>query len=260
MRVLNTIFPPFADAKRTRPRYMNYMVSSVLPKLLAFIAQLPQPIRGAILVYTAGYMVVSGMQFALSRMLNNRRMFMVGLSTCIGDAVILIPELTEHAPAGMKPVLGSGLTMGCLTVVVLNLLFTMGVKKTGQTAILGHAAGGQATRFLEDCGAEWGARHDVIAKAGVAIGEAMEALHGAKLIEGPAILTTTFDEYTVVLTLTYPEKPFGFEPCEAIDLQSLLESEEGEAILDAAMSQMSGHLISNLADRVTVESRAINRN
>jgi hypothetical protein len=64
----------------------------------------------------------------------------------------------------------------------------------------------------------------------------------------------------VVLTLTYPEKPFGFEPCEAIDLQSLLESEEGEAILDAAMSQMSGHLISNLADRVTVESRAINRN
>jgi hypothetical protein len=55
----------------------------------------------------------------------------------------------------------------------------------------------------------------------------MEALHGAKLIEGPAILTTTFDEYTVVLTLTYPGKPFGFEPCGAIDLQSLLESEEG---------------------------------
>jgi xanthine permease XanP len=119
------------------------MVASVLPKLLAFIAQLPQPIRGAILVYTAGYMLVSSMQLALSRMLNNRRMFMIGLSTCVGDAVILIPELTEHAPAGMKPVLGSGLTMGCLTAVVLNLLFTMGVKKTGQTAILGHAAGGR---------------------------------------------------------------------------------------------------------------------
>ena len=227
------------------------MVASGLPKLLAFIAQLPQPIRGAILVYTAGYMLVSGMQLAMSRMLNNRRMFMIGLSICVGGAVILIPELTAHAPAGMKPVLGSGLTMGCLTAIVLNLVFTIGVKKTEQIAISGNAAGGQAARFLEDCGAEWGARHDVIAKAGLAIGEAMEALHEAKLIEGPAILTATFDEYTLILTLTYPGKPFDFEPGEPIDLQSFLESEEGDTNIDAVMSRMSGHLISNLADRVT---------
>ena len=92
-------------------------------------------------------MLVSGMQLALSRMLNNRRMFMIGLSTYVVDAVILIPELTEHAPAGMKPVLGSGLTMGCLTAVVLNLLFTMGSRRPGKQQYWGMRLGRRPPAF-----------------------------------------------------------------------------------------------------------------
>ena len=64
--------------------------------------------------------LVAGMQMILSRMINNRRMFMVGLSITVGAAIILMPELASGVPRGLKPILGSGLTMGILTAMILD--------------------------------------------------------------------------------------------------------------------------------------------
>ena len=51
--------------------------------------------------------------------------------------------------------------------------------------------------------------------------------------------------------LTYSGKPINYASRVKIDLESLLSDGEDDDAIDAAMSNMSGHLISHVADRVT---------
>jgi hypothetical protein len=208
---------------------------------------------GAIIVYTAGFLLVAGMEMILSRMINSRRMLMIGLSITVGAAILLMPELTSTVPTGLNPILSSGLTMGILTAIILNLIFRIGIAKTGETIISGPQDSAKSTRFLEDCGISWGARHDVIARAGHCIIETLEALHEAKLMEGPATLKATFDEYKIELALDYPGHGISFSEGSKIDLESIMANSDGEDAIDAAMSSMSGRLIRKLADRVSCD-------
>jgi xanthine permease XanP len=223
---------------------------SLLPQVSTFITLLPQPVMGAAVVYTTGYMFVAGAQLILSRMINSRRMFMIGTSLTIGSSIILMPELTANAPESLKPILASGVSVGVLASIVLNQLFRIGVAQNAEIALAGKDSGTQATKFLEGCGADWGARGDVVVRAGVAVGEALEALNQSNSMEGAAILNAYFDEYKLILTLKYPGKAMSFEPAQALDLEALMD-EEGEEAMDAAMSNISGILIKNLADIVT---------
>ena len=50
-----------------------------LPKLAAVFAVMPDPVMGAILVYVACYMILAGIQVITSRMLDARRIFVVGI-------------------------------------------------------------------------------------------------------------------------------------------------------------------------------------
>ena len=69
-----------------------FIVTACLPMLSTFLTIIPRPVMGAIIIYTAGFMMVTGMQMILSRMINNRRMFMIGLSITVGAAIMLMPE------------------------------------------------------------------------------------------------------------------------------------------------------------------------
>ncbi|HFD81584.1 MAG TPA: hypothetical protein ENK05_14520 [Gammaproteobacteria bacterium] len=225
------------------------------PQVSTFIIQIPLPVVGAIIVYTAGYMLVVGMELILSRMLNSRRIFMVGLSLTIGAALLLMPELRASVPPDLEPILASPLTMGGLAAVGLNLLFRIGISERAEIELAGPHAAYDATEFLEAQGASWGARRDVITRAGAAVGEALEALQGAGLVEGPVKLRASFDEFRLVLILDYAGRAFQLEPVKKMDLSALL-TEEGDAGFEDAMARMSSHLIRNLADKVSSAERA----
>jgi xanthine/uracil permease len=217
-----------------------------LPQVSAFIILIPQPVVGAIMVYTAGYMLVAGMELILSRMLNSRRMFMVGVSIIVGAAILIKPELTARLPEDLQPVLGSGLILGVITAIALNRHFPTRRNRAGRRLRGAHrhpVSGGLR------CSLGSPSRRGCQG-AGVAVGEALEALHSAELIAGPATLRASFDEYKLILVLDYPGRAISFSQASQIDLHALLEDEEEEAALDAAISNMSGHLIQNLADEV----------
>ena len=110
--------------------------------------------------------------------------------------------------------------------------------------------GAQAQTFLEDCGADWGARRDVIARAGLAVGEALEALQTAQVMSGPSTLEASFDEYKVILKLIYPGREFGMTSEQKIDWQALLETEDNDSEVEQAMTSIPGLLIRNWADQV----------
>jgi hypothetical protein len=171
-----------------------------------------------------------------------------------GSAVFMLPELTSRLSPELEPLLGSGLMVGTLCAIILNLLFRIGIARQAECDLDTQLPAAQATGFLEDRGADWGARREVIVRAGVAVGEALEALRQAGAMDGPARLKACFDEETLSLTLSYPGRAVGLAALQPFDARALLEMDDDAPALDAAMANLSGVLIRNLADRV--DSRA----
>ena len=227
------------------------IVLSFSPQIASLMALIPLPVVGALIIYTAGYMMVVGMELILSRLMNSRRQFMIGLSLTVGMSLLSIPELASGVKESMQPVLGSALTMGVLTAVVLNQIFKIGVSQIASLQLKGYNASLAATQFLEEKGADWGARRDVINKAGIAIGEALEVLHAEKLLQGgPIQLKAKFDEMKLVISLFYNGLPFPLRNEQGPDLKKFLESDDDSA-LDTAIAGMSGAMIRHLADKVS---------
>jgi len=205
---------------------------------------------GAVLIYTAAYMMVSGAELILSRLLNARRRATVGLSLVAGATVMMLPAVTAQLPPSLQPILGSGLMVGTLCAIGLNLLFRIGVAQQGELTLAGPHPAALAARFLEDRGGDWGARREVIHRAGIAIGEALEHLSHTGVITGAARLVVRFDEYRLWLTLDYPGHALPLAPVQAVDAQALLALHPEDKALDAALLALSSALIQQLADRV----------
>lgn len=221
---------------------------ALLPQLTTFMIQMPQPIVGAILIYTAAFLLVSGTELILSRLLDARRRATVGLSLVAGTAVLMVPEIALGVPPTLAIMLGSGLMVGTLSAILLNLVFRIGVAHHAEVLLDDPRPQRQASRFLEDQGARWGARREVILRAGIAVGEALEALHRAGVITGPSRLRVRFDDYWLNLQLVYPGAAMRLTTAPA-DLNAMLAADDEQA-LDDAIAAVSDRLIRTLADRV----------
>ena len=69
-----------------------------VPAVSTLIVLAPGPVIGGILIYTAAFMIVAGMDLILSRMLNTKRSFVVGISLVVGLSLYMVPEMTAAAP------------------------------------------------------------------------------------------------------------------------------------------------------------------
>jgi hypothetical protein len=170
------------------------------------------------------------------------------LSIMLGTAVMLVPRLSQGAPEWSRIVVSSGLTVASLAAVGLNAMFRIGVRRVQRRRLIPGSEGEDAQDALDFCGKLWGVRPDAVLRAGHAVGEAVEALR-ASGVEGAIVLTTSFDEFTLVNTLSYHGNAFRLEPQAAPELAAILDVDDDDA-MDDAMRQLSTHLIRKLADRV----------
>lgn len=219
---------------------------SLVPAVSTLIVLAPPPVVGGILIYTAAFMIVAGMDLVLSRMLNTKRSFVVGISIAIGMSVYVVPETTAAAPAWSTTIVGSGLTVAALVAVVLNLIFRIGIGRSASMTLTPGAPSDALVDFLETWGAAWGARREVILRAGMAIGEAVDLLARSGASAGPVDLAIVFDEVSLVCTLRYRGTPLRLAGGE-VPVADLLDADEAE--LDAGLERISGLLVSRLADR-----------
>lgn len=228
------------------------IVGSCFPPLIAVITLIPEPVKGAITLYAAAYLVTSGMELILSRMLDARRTFMVGLSVSAGVAIIALPSLAAQAPAWAHEIVSSPLAVASLLAIALNLLFRLGIARSATLSIGADTAMGDVTTFLERCGADWGARRDTILKAGNAAVEAVEVLRGSDRTDGEIALTATFDEHNLDLEFVHSGKPLVLT-ATAVDPVKALEGDDDD--FEALLASASNALLTRLADRARTLSR-----
>jgi NCS2 family nucleobase:cation symporter-2 len=222
------------------------MVLAFCPKLSGIFAVMPPPVVGATLIFAVGFMIVAGIQIIMSRMLDARKTFVIGLSMIFGLMVDMIPEPFVGLHPWLQAVFSSSLSAAAISALVLNLIFRIGVKSKASLRIApGSRYGSAITAFMERQGGAWAARPEIVKKAAAATTEYVEGTGGPDALGGPLNVTASFDEYNLDVTITHPGEGPVMGNCPPGPEEMLTE--------DGAR-RMAGFLVCSWADTVTIKS------
>lgn len=216
-------------------RMIAYAMGGVLlflafcPKLSSVFAIMPPPVIGATLVFALSFMVVAGFQIIMSRMMDNRKIFVVGISLITGLMVDITPEAFAGLPEAIKPVFSSSLSAATVIAVILNMIFRIGIAKHVSVTL---DAEQRPSLVLPDWfskqGKAWGARPEVINQAAIASVEIIESVLPDHQKGKSVDLKATFDEYSLALDMEYEGSPVNLPhtPASAEQICESLGDEE----------------------------------
>jgi len=228
------------------PTGLMVIALAFFPKLAAVLAAMPTPVVGAILIYSACFIVLGGMQLLTSRMLDSRRIFAVGISLLFGLSVDMAPELYRHVPELFRPLFSSSTALATILVVSLSLLFRLGVAKRVSFKVVPGDAMEKINSMMEDHGAAWGMRREVVVRAIQAVNEAVNSALAFNPGLERANVSIEFDEFKLSADVEYEGVPIQL--AESAPSPESLATDEGIAILSTFM-------IRQFADRVRIKAR-----
>ena len=100
------------------------IILGVLPKAGAVVAAIPQPvIGGASLAMFASVAVVGIQTLSKVDMHDNRNSVIVSTSLGLALLVTLKPDIASYVPSWLQIIFGSGVTIGALCAIILNIVF-----------------------------------------------------------------------------------------------------------------------------------------
>ena len=216
------------------------------PKFAAAFTVLPKPVMGAVLVYAACYMIVAGVQVLTSRMMDSRRILVVGIAFMFGLSVELLPGLYQDAPPELRPIVGSSLSLATVLVLILNLISRIGVAKKFKLELDPKST--QPPDFfslLETPGGAWGVRKEVMYNAALALNETFESVSQFRLAKGKMRAEVSFDEFNLDVRIEYEGQPLQFPLARPSPKEVLAD--------DLGLAQLSGYLIAQHVDRIHTE-------
>jgi NCS2 family nucleobase:cation symporter-2 len=221
-----------------------FMLLVFLPKFSVILTLMPAPVMGAGLLYVASYLIASGIQLIMTRMMDSRRTFIVGLSFLAGISLEVVPALHQNLPAWADSIFGSSLTVATLVAFSLNFIFRIGVSQKASLLLSSQLdVGAEIYRFLEGHGATWGARQQVIHEAKHILRELVEALYMHAKTQGPVHIEALFDEYNLNIDVSYKGEPMEFPPSPPTEDELMLDK--------SSLARMSGFMIQFMAEKVT---------
>jgi xanthine permease XanP len=228
------------------PVGLGVITLAFFPKIAALFAAMPTPAMGAMLIYSACFIVLGGFQLLTSRLLDSRRIFAVGIALIFGLSVEISPDLYRFVPAVLQPIFSSSASLATVLVTVLSLLFRIGIGKRKAFQLSPGESSMDALRGnLEEQGAAWGMRPEVVTRAEHAIYETTTIVALRSPHSGPMDITMEFDELSLDVEIEYEGSPFEL----ATRPPAIDEIGSEESVI-----AMAGYLIRQYADRVRVKS------
>ncbi|MBQ0084094.1 MAG: purine/pyrimidine permease [Clostridiales bacterium] len=104
------------------------IVISFFPGIMGVLSMIPEPVLGAVLMFSMCYIMSGGFSTLLSHELDDRKIFTVFLS--IGAAVsTLIPGLYDFLPKSVSDILCSPMIMGVIVLIIVSVFGRIGTKK-----------------------------------------------------------------------------------------------------------------------------------
>jgi xanthine permease len=102
------------------------IVFGLLPKMGAIVAAVPRPVLGGAALVLFATVGVIGIQ-TLSRVdfHDERNVIIVAVSVGLALVPVAFPTFYQNFPPGLQIIVGSGITMGSLSAILLNLIFNV---------------------------------------------------------------------------------------------------------------------------------------
>ncbi len=223
-----------------------FLALAFFPKLSGLLAVMPRAVIVGSVLFVTSFIIVNGLQIMTSRLLDPRRTLMIALSVVGGTAIEVFPHLASVAPKPLAPFVGSSLVFA--TVLALNLLFRLGVKRTVKLVIDRPETSHQRIdEFFVRQGAAWGARPDIIKRAIFGVAQLVDAVDENCRKEGPMTVTASFDEFNLDVSLAYQGDVLEFP-------EQRPSAEDIRAGVDG-MRRLAGFMLRRNADRIASETR-----
>lgn len=184
------------------------LVFAFVPKIGAAIIALPLEIAGAVLVFTAAFLIVSGIQVMLVRGLDLRGGFAVSVALFIGVLTQVNPGYFERLPGWLQTITSDMLTV-CLAVAIgLTLIFRIGIRQRDAASWdATDAAHTELTAFLGKEGKAWKLADGVIERARDAVGNLIDHLKEGAYLATPVAMKASYDNLELTVVLVYRGKP-----------------------------------------------------
>lgn len=107
-----------------------FILLGFFPKVSTLLAVMPVPVAGAVLVFAACYMIMSGLQIITREKLDYCRTFAIGIGLFAGLSHDIVPQVYSNVPTVLQPVMGSSLSFAVIMAVGLNQLLGLRLPAT----------------------------------------------------------------------------------------------------------------------------------
>ncbi len=229
-------------------------VAGALFALLAFsplvttvFVTMPAPVKGAVLVYVACFVIVSGLQLVMAHPITPRTILIVGTSIIAGLSVDFLPEVYDRLPVALHAFTHSPLAFATVVAIGLNLAFHIGIARRASLDIdLDKLDIEQVASFLQRCGKSWGLRPDMVREAIPTVSEVLDVAL-ANNEDRKVRLEARFDRTYLDLYLHYRGAPIEL-PEGPPDPDALADEE-------VHLSRLSGYFIRLAATEVRASSK-----
>ncbi|TCK07488.1 nucleobase:cation symporter-2 family protein [Marinobacterium mangrovicola] len=121
-------------------RHVAIFIAAILALLGLFpiiggiLQQMPKPVLGGATLIMFGTVAMAGVKIIAEAGLNRRNMLITAISIGMGLGVAGVPEVLSAMPQGLKNIIGSPLTIGALSAIILNFLLPQNMDVAPETA------------------------------------------------------------------------------------------------------------------------------
>jgi xanthine permease XanP len=198
--------------------------------------------------------VMNGIQVISSRMLDSRKIFVLGIALAFGLGRLVDPHFFETLPGWLQPWVGSPLTVSVALVILLNATLRIGTGTRSRVRLdIAHLTPEQLTEVVTEQGQLWAAEPETIHRVRFALQEVFDLLRQNDMVmteaggRRPLELKTLFDEFTFSVAVTYSGLPLTIEKNRPTEEQ-ILEDENG-------MRRLASYMIGRMANNVSASVR-----
>jgi NCS2 family nucleobase:cation symporter-2 len=184
------------------------LVLALLPKFAALFLLLPPSVTGAAVTFTASYVIAGGLEIIMARSLDARGTFIVALAVLMALAREQLHGYFAAAPALLRSMAGSMLSLGVVTALIVNALLRLGTTQRATVTFEGGATSlDELERVLRQRSAAWRLAPELADRAVGSTRALIAQVEAAALVRGGAEVTVACDDLELTATVSYSGMP-----------------------------------------------------
>ncbi len=175
-----------------------------LPMIGSVFMLLPKAVIGAALVFTACFMITGGIQIMVSRNVDTRMTYVIGLSMLFGLSRDIYKNFFKQLPQTLQPLTDTTLSLAVVCALLLHSVFRIGTRRTASIAIeeTEHSVE-MLGELLRSRGQSWDLPADVSDRAVATTEQVLAHIRDTKLIRGSLRVALSYNELDLTVTIGY---------------------------------------------------------